>query len=603
MIENRGSKSGSERDRPRGGERRGEPSGKGAIWVIVALVVLGGLFMLGLAPRLSRNRLLAAEAKEARGAIREIVVTTAQPAKPEDVMLPGTTVALLDTVIGARTTGYVRRWYVDIGAHVHAGDVLAEIESPDVDQQLFQADAQTAQSRATVEQSAASVANMKATVSQYRSNVKTAQANLEQSRANLAGTQSKLAQLEYAQSVAEAQLASSRQQVGVTMAALRQAQTNRDLAKLTYERYETLLKSGFVALQDVDQNRANYENAEAGVQSAQSAVNAANANVNAAEKSVSSAAATVLSGRSDVAAAQKAVAAMAATVNAQQDTVTAGTANVRSGVAALQANRYAVRANEANGRRYSVLTSFEKVVAPFSGVITARTVDVGSLVSAGTGSSGGGPIAAVTGSASTQTTTPTSGGGGLYGIARTDVMRIFVSVPEGHAQQMTPGLRVRVAFRELPGQEREGFVAHAAGGMDAISRTRLTEVHVDNLDGKLMPGMYAQVHFELPAARGAMRVPSSALVYDALGTRIATVTPDKHVHFVNVTVGRDYGKFLEIGQGLEPGVVFAVSPADDLYEGQTVKPTMAPPSTGGDERSPEAGGPPKSPARAVRPPN
>jgi multidrug efflux pump subunit AcrA (membrane-fusion protein) len=505
-------------------------------------------------------------------------VANPQPAKPEDLMLPGTMDALLDTIVGARATGYVRKWYVDIGARVRAGQVLAEIESPDVDQQLYQAQAQTAQSIATVQQAAASIANLKATVSQYRSNVTTAEANLEQSRATLVSTQARLAQLIYARSVAEAQLSSAQHQVGVTLAALKQAQTSRDLAKLTYDRYQTLQKSGFVALQDVDQNRANYENAVAAVDSAQSSVDAANANVEAAQKNVNSAAATVDSGRADVTAAERSVAAMAATVKAQTETVRAGTANVRSGEATMHANEATVRANAANGERYRVLTKFEKVVAPFAGVITARNIDVGSLVSAGTGTSGGGPIAAVVGSASTQTSVPTSGGGGLYGIARTDIMRIFVSVPEPHARQMAPGLPVRIELRELPGRLLHGVVAHASGGMDAVSRTLLTEVHIDNRDGKLLPGMYAQVHFELPCARGALQVPSSALIYDALGTRIATVTRDNKIHLVPVTVGRDYGKTLEITHGLTPNDTFVVSPADDVYEREPLKPTAAPPA-------------------------
>jgi multidrug efflux pump subunit AcrA (membrane-fusion protein) len=332
-------------------------------------------------------------------------------------------------------------------------------------------------------------------------------------------------------------------------------------------------------------------------------VNAANANVEAAQKSVNSAAATVDSGRADVTAAERSVEAMAATVKAQSDTVVAGKANVLSGEATVQANKAAVRANVANDKRYRVLTGFEKVVAPFSGVITARNIDVGSLVTSGIGSSGGGPISAVSGSASTQTSVPNTGGG-LYGLARTDVMRIFVSVPEARAAQMVPGLPVRVTLRALPGRELQGFIAHASGGMDVLSRTRLTEIHVDNKDGKLLPGMYAQVHFKLPTTSGAMRVPSSALLYDAQGTRIATVTPDNKIHFVPVTVGKDYGKFLEITQGLTASDRFAVSPADDLVEGEAVSPIMAPPVPTGEERPTEehpTGGPHGAGVGASRP--
>lgn len=562
-------------------------SGSGRLLFVAGVLALVILFLLGYVPRLRHNRTLTEEAKAAGSALPEVPTLTPHPAPDSDLALPGTMQAIADAVVGARTTGYVRKRYVDIGAHVRAGQVLAEIESPDVDQQLYQAQAQVAQSQAGVEQARADVANKQATVAQSQSNVQQAEANLETARAQIANAQARQAQLEAAESASEAQVEQAKHVVEIKQAALGQAKTQRDLAAITLKRYQSLLQQGFVALQDVDQNQANYNNALAAVESAQSDVNSAQASVVAAQQNVRSNQANVESGKAEVRAAEKTASAVAATVRAARSTVRAAQASVNQSRSNVQANQLATRANSFNSKRFAVLTSFERVKAPFDGVITARNVDVGTLVNSGSGSaasssptattSSNGSVANV-GSATTSAATPnTTPGGGLFGLARTEVLRILVSVPQSFVRQIHPGLRADILLPEYPGRTFAGTVARVSGALDVTSRTLLTEVHVDNRDGALLPGMYAQVHFNLPHAQNALRVAASTVMYDAQGTRVATITKENKVHFVPVKVGSDFGAELEITEGLRGNETLAASPGDDLAEGESVKPVAAPP--------------------------
>jgi len=569
------------------------PGPRVSLGILLGLVALAGLFVLGILPHLHRDAKLALDIKEASELQPSIQVMNPLPARNSDLVQPGTTEAIEDAVIGARASGYIKKLYVDIGSHVHAGQVLAEIDSPDVDQQLYQADAQEAQAQSAIRQAQATVSNSKATVAQYQANVQQAQANVEQARAVVSDAEARLTQLKSAKSTSEAQLSAAQHQVEVQQAALKQAQVQLHLADVTLKRYENLLNQGFVALQDVDQARASYETAQAAVNSAQANLNAASANVKAAESGVNSSEANIHSGEAQVSAAQKSLNALSATVRSNQALVDAASANVRMNEANVNTNQYAARANAANSKHYAVLTSFEKVTAPFDGVITARNVDVGSLVNGGSGSGGSGSPSAASGgsAASSSSATPnTAPGGGLFGIARPETLRIYVSLPEAYARQMHEGLPARIELGAYPGRMFPGTVAHVSGALDVTSRTLLTEVHVDNRDGKIIPGMYVQVHFNLPRQQGALRIPASALITDAQGTRVVVVTPANVIHYVPVKLGRDYGQVLEITQGLTEQDALVLTPTDELSEGEAVKPeTVDPPPYMNIGSAPDAG--------------
>ena len=389
----------------RDGKKKG---GSGRIYLIVAIVLLLGLFAFGIIPRMRQNRALADDAKKEGSKLPQVVVMKPSPSPDADLTLPGNTEAIADATIGARTTGYVIKRYVDIGSHVHTGQILADIDAPDVEASLRQAQQQTSQSIATVRQAEADVVNRQATVAQNQSNVQQAEANLEQSRAQFADAQAKLAQAQAQLSQSLSQLAQQQHNVDVQRAALRQAQSQLDLATVTLRRYETLLKSGFVALQDVDQSRATYETERAAVNSAEAALSGAEANVKAFQDQVQSSRANVRSFAAQVTAARRNVQAVAATINAAKASVSAAQANVRSAQAVVQADQANVQAARANEQRFGVQNQFSHINAPFDGVITARSVDVGSLINAGAGASGstastgsGQSNSAVSGSAST----------------------------------------------------------------------------------------------------------------------------------------------------------------------------------------------------------
>jgi multidrug efflux pump subunit AcrA (membrane-fusion protein) len=533
---------------------------------------LAALFLVGLLPRLARSQHLTQEAHAAVKGSRKVGVVQPLSAQPEDLVLPGSTQAIQDALVGARTTGVIKARYVDIGSRVRAGQVLALIESPDIDAQLYQANAQTAQSRSTVQQARADVFNKQALIAQARSTVHQAEAAEQQASAGVADAQARLLQLSAAVTAARAQLKAAQHTVGIKEAALAQARTSRNLADVTNTRYQTLYKQGFVAAQDVDQYHANLENAVSAVNSAQSDLSAAQAAVEAAQEAVTGAQANEAAGRADVVAAQKSVAAAAATVAANQSNVEAARANLRGSQSNVSATQYAERATVANASHYSALTGFEKVVAPFDGVITARNVDAGALVNTGTGgasASASGTNSALVGSAASSV--------GLFGLSRTDVLRLLVSVPAVYAREIHPGLSVAIDFdREFPGRLFRGTVARASGAIDSTSRTLLTEVHIDNRRGELLPGMFGQVHFALPRQVGAVRVPAGAVTYDAFGTRVATLTGDNRVHYVPVKVGRDYGETLEITQGLTGRETLIASPSPDMAEGEKMTPVMQP---------------------------
>ena len=375
------------------------------LFVVLGLVVTVGLTVAGIVPRVRAENELARATRERAIPLVE-VVTPKRGAPAEEVVLPGSVQAFTDAPIFARTSGYVRRWSADLGARVARGQVLAEIDSPEVDQQL------------------------------------------EQARADLAT-----------------------------------ATANLNLAEITAHRDEELRKLDSIAQQDADNAR--------------------------------------------------------------------GDAN---------AKRAMVAAAEANVKRLRELQSFEKVYAPFAGVITARNTDVGQLVDAG-------------GSADSTRE--------LFHLAALDTLRVFVNVPQVYSHAARPGVGVYLTVAELPGRRFPGKLVRTAGALDPTSRTLRVEVDLDNRNGELLPGAYAQVHLRLAEGVPTLLVPASALLFRADGLQIATVGEGGHARLSTIVPGRDFGNEIEVLAGLPPGRQLVNNPSDSLVDGQAVR--IAPPQPPGDK--------------------
>jgi RND family efflux transporter MFP subunit len=195
------------------------------------------------------------------------------------------------------------------------------------------------------------------------------------------------------------------------------------------------------------------------------------------------------------------------------------------------------------------LQSFEKIVAPFDGVITERNVERGDLVSTGS--------AAV--------------GKPLFSIAQSGTLRIQIDVPQSDAVNIQDGQKASVDVKERLGREYTGTVIRSAGSLDSAARTMLTEVQIDNRDGSLLPGMYAQVKFTLAEPHTALIIPTSSLVIDHNGMHVVTVGADKQVHFVPIVIGKDMGIQVEILHGIQGSDTLVASPSDLLHDGQVVE--------------------------------
>jgi RND family efflux transporter MFP subunit len=380
------------------------------VWAIAVVLVFGGLFAIGFIPRRSR----AAQLESARsGAGAPPAVVVASPGRAPsavEVSLPGNVQAYQFTSLYARANGYVKRRFVDIGDEVKAGQVLAELETPELDEELRQA----------------------------------------------------------------------RAALGQTRAALQQAKTNLELARVNLERSKNLRQRGIVPAQDNDDKQTAYDAQEAQVDSA-----AAN-----------------------------------------------------------------VAASEANVERLTNLQSFKRVVAPFDGTITFRSIDQGALVTANTGASGR----------------------ELFRIGQGDIVRIYVNVPQAYATSLQPGSAASVTLQEQPGREFVGKVVRTAGALDAASRTLLTEIQVPNKDRALLAGMYADVKIKVARSDPPFLVPASALVVRNDGTYVA-VAADGRLSFPKVQLGRDYGSEVEVLQGITERDLIVVNPSGSLAEGQQVRTT------------------------------
>jgi RND family efflux transporter MFP subunit len=388
-----------------------------------AVLVLAVLLAIGIVPRVLRNREARDIVHASTVLLPQVIVVHPKIAPAQSSLsLPGNLEPMYSASVFARTNGYVEKRFVDIGSHVKAGQVLAIISTPEVDQQLNQAHADVLQAAAVVEQS---------------------------------------------------------------KAALQQAQANLDIARITKDRYSPLIARHAVTQQSLDE-------ADQAFTARTADVSAANANIGVAE-------------------------------------------------ASLQSRR-------ANVERLMQMQGFERVVAPFDGVVTARNVEQGDLVNDGSG----------------------NGARSLFTVAQSNVLRVQVEVPQSSALSIKTGQQATLTVEERPGRQYIATVTRDAESVNLAARTMLTEVQVDNSDGSLVPGMYGQVKFVVTESQPSLIIPSTALVIDKNGTHVVSVSADSRVHFVPVDIGQDMGAQVEISQGLHDGETLVSNPSDLLSDGQKV---------------------------------
>jgi len=360
----------------------------------IALILVAALLISGIRSRVKARTALDTETTQA--ALTAVsVVSPKQTTPAEEIILPGNVQPYISSPIYARTNGYLKKWYFDIGSHVKQGELLAMIETPEVDQQLEQA----------------------------RSNLLTAQANLE-------------------------------------------------LASITKARYQGLLKSHAVAQQDVDNAVGTYN-----------------------------------------------------------------------------ANNAIVEADKAAVQQYSALVSFEKVYAPFDGVITARNTDIGDLINSGSNSA-----------AKTD----------LFHIAQPGKLRVYVNVPEEYSRGIKVGMTADLSLAEFPDRKFQGKLVRTAEDINLTTRTLLVEIDVNNPTGTLLTGSYAQVHLAVPTQASTFLIPVNTLLFRTEGLRVGIVKDGKVV-LAAVTPGHDFGNQMEIVSGLKLDDQVIINPPDSIVSGQEVQ--------------------------------
>ncbi|GLQ50665.1 efflux RND transporter periplasmic adaptor subunit [Dyella flava] len=362
-------------------------------FVFVAAVVVCTALVIGGVPRLVARGKVARQTQMLSKPTVSVVTPTRAPAQ-QLLVLPGDIQAYQRAGIYARTSGYLKHWYADIGTHVKSGQLLADIEAPEIDAQLDQA----------------------------RSDAAMASANYQ-------------------------------------------------IAKVTAERWEDMLSKNAVSKQSAEENESIMQ--------------------------------------------------------AKQATLAAALDNVK---------------------RLEQLQSYEKVYAPFDGVITVRNVDVGALIDAGNS----GPPAA------------------LFELAETDRLRIFVDVPQDDAAYIAPGTKAQLTLPQYPGRSFAGTVARTAGAIDPRNRTLRVEVDMANPDGTLLPGAFAQVSLTLTSASPGLSLPANTLLFRPQGVQVAVVDASGVVRLRTVTLGRDFGTRVEIRSGLTGSEQVVVNPSDAISAGQAV---------------------------------
>ncbi|MFY9792293.1 MAG: efflux RND transporter periplasmic adaptor subunit [Candidatus Sulfotelmatobacter sp.] len=379
---------------PRNDAQRNAGLRRWLIPVTIAIAAAGILFV-GIRSRLT------AEAKlrtvTAQLAIPSVsIVLPKQTAPAQEIILPGNIQPFISSPIYARTDGYLKNWYFDIGAHVKAGDLLAIIQTPEVDEQLAQA----------------------------RSTLATAQANLE-------------------------------------------------LAQITRDRYQGLLKKHAVPQQSVDNAVGTYA-----------------------------------------------------------------------------ANKAIVDADEANVRHYAALVSFEKVYAPFDGVIIARNTDIGDLINSGS------------------STAPRTD---LFDMVQATTLRVYVNVPEEYSQGVKVGeTQADLVLAEFPDKRFAGKLVRTADAINATTRTLLVEVDVPNPSGTLFSGSYAEVHLKIPSRNSTFLIPVNTLIFRSEKLQVGLVKNGK-VTVTDVTPGHDFGSEIEIVAGLNANDQIVLNPPDSLVSGEEVE--------------------------------
>lgn len=227
---------------------------------------------------------------------------------------------------------------------------------------------------------------------------------------------------------------------------------------------------------------------------------------------------------------------------------------------AVEAAGASVAQQEANVQRLAAQQAYERVVAPFAGVITSRNVDVGALISAAGGS-----------------TTAAGASAPLFALAQIDTIRIFVAVPQAEVTSVAAGQRAEVSLREYPGRVFTGVVARTAGALDPASRTLQAEIDVANGDGALLPGMFAEIRLLLGRGAPPLTIPAGALVIGTGAPQVATVDASGVVRFRAVQLGRDYGATIEVLSGIDEGATLVLNPSDELRDGVRVRAVGAAP--------------------------
>jgi RND family efflux transporter MFP subunit len=368
-----------------------------AIVLLLVIVVVGALLAgTGIISRI-HARTAVADNTDALASPTVIANTPGRGQPQQEVILPGNLEAFTDSPIYARTDGYLKKWYFDIGAHVRKGQLLAEIESPEVDQQLAQAQADLAT-----------------------------------------------------------------------------AETNTANAHIQSSRYQELVKTDSVSQLDTD----NFKTQAA-----------------------------------------------------------AGDTSVKSA--------------RANVQRLSELVGFEKVYAPFDGVVTARNTDIGALITAGSGN----------GTGATE----------LFHMAAAQTLRVYVNVPQINTPGLKPGLIANLTFREYPGKTFTGKLVRTSRQIDPASRTLLVEFDVDNRNGELFPGAYTEIHFKASESAPSFIIPVSALMFRSEGLRIALVDENSKAKLVPVILGHDDGGTVQVINGLTANDRVIQNPPDSLIDGETVQ--------------------------------
>jgi RND family efflux transporter MFP subunit len=371
--------------------------------VVIVFVVTVVLAIVGIVRRQHASTVLA----NYTDTIAPPTVSVEQPAlqqSAQEILLPGNMQAFTLAPIYARTTGYVKAWYHDIGSHVSKGELLAIIETPELDQQL------------------------------------------EQAKADLAT-----------------------------------AQSNAALAKTTAGRYQDLIGNNAVSQQDTD-----------------------------------------------------------------------------NAVTQLKATATQVNSAVANVRRLEELQSFERIVAPFDGVITTRNIDVGQLITA-------------TGSTTTAGAGTVIGNREIFDLSAISTLRVFVNVPQIYAPDAKNGVIATLTLPQYPGRKFEGKLVRTSNAVDPATRTLLAEVDVKNPSGELLPGSYTEVHLHTSNAAPALIVPVGALILEPDGLHVATVDANNIAHLIRVSAGRDFGTTVEILTGLQPGQGVIANPPDSLTDGEKVR--------------------------------